>query len=67
MTLLALAVTLGWWMIPLVLTVYFMYRMIDSVNNHSTGGYDFSGLAVIYWAVPILFTWLIYFICLAIF
>lgn len=51
---------IGWWGIPLVLTVVFMVLMFRPLEDNSDYGVAVEGLLRLFWLIPILAIWVIY-------
>ena len=54
----ALTITLGWWVVPCLLTLVGLGLMLRPY--HSSGSYDFGLLLRLFWLIPISLVWLIY-------
>lgn len=67
---LALIITLGWWIVPLIITIVIlgiMFRPVESCGNDFWGfGTAIECLFRLFWMIPLLFVWLVYFIGLAV-
>lgn len=61
-----LTITLGWWILPAVLTLIFGYLAFKP-EEQCGGCYEYIGDAIgaifkLLWLIPLLISWLIYFI-----
>ena len=53
-----MTITVGWWLVPLVLTVIMGAIMFRPYQ--SSGAYDFTSIFRLGWLIPILALWVIY-------
>lgn len=60
-------IALGWYIIPLLLTVGSRLRLNDYNRRNPSGGGAAKAIYELLWLVPVLFVWLIYAACAAIF
>lgn len=57
----SIVLTLGWWLIPTILSIYIIYKMYKFNSENSGGGpYDFSPIFSLLFLIPILIIWIIY-------
>lgn len=54
-----MTITIGAWIFPLIITIVLLVVMYN--NTVSGGPYDLGPLLALFWVVPILISWLIYF------
>lgn len=54
-----MTITIGAWIFPLIITIVLLVVMYN--NTVSDGPYDLGPLLALFWVVPILISWLIYF------
>lgn len=59
--LLSLTLTIGWWIIPVILTLICLSRMLRQSEEDWGIFFGFAALFRLFWLIPILFIWLIYF------
>lgn len=61
MSLAAITITLGWWLIPAVITVVMFVKMFRPIEHEGLASVIEVWVRV-YWLIPIFAAWLMYFI-----
>jgi hypothetical protein len=56
-------VTIGWWIVPLLITVFLSYKAYPKDRKHTGGNFsrlELDNLLRLIWLVPVGFVWVIY-------
>lgn len=58
-----MTIILGWWIIPAAITLMWLIYFIIEMNEPAGAFIDLRGLGSVVGLIPVLLSWLIYFIC----